>query len=187
MALHFSDNEIAVESPCIDIRPPDIRDSTIFTCGRDARSHIHIDYPTVSRHHCEFLWDGHNWSIADCGSTFGTWVYREPMKQGHWLAENDWFPLVPGTKILFGGDCGIRAVWLETCEDTVLPPDVFQFGWPDCQYRKPKSKPVEILPEIDTPWELAPWFAGWVEYRFGKIGVGLIIAIAIIGFLLAIL
>lgn len=179
MALYFSENQKGIESGCIEF---EANNSSLISksLGRSPENDICITSQVVSRRHCEFIRYKGIWHVADNGSRYRTWVQHTQAKQGHWLQPNDWFPLENGTRILFGGPCGIRSVWLDSCDETLVPPHVFEEGWPLCmKNEKPVELPTEPLPEIDNAWELVPWAAGWVESRFGKIGLFVLIAVAI--------
>ncbi len=46
--------------------------------GRSSKSGVTIDDDSISRQHCELLWDGRGYKVSDLGSTNGTYVNDEP-------------------------------------------------------------------------------------------------------------
>ena len=60
-----------------------------FEIGRSARCDLPIDQESVSRHHARITFDGKEYWIQDLGSTNGTFVNSEQIKQAVRLGKGD--------------------------------------------------------------------------------------------------
>ena len=49
--------------------------------GRSDENDFQIDHPTVSTLHCEIISENGNLTVKDCGSTNGTFINGEPIKE----------------------------------------------------------------------------------------------------------
>jgi hypothetical protein len=49
--------------------------------GRSSRNDFQIDHPTVSAMHCQITWLNDGVLVRDCGSTNGTYIQGEPVKE----------------------------------------------------------------------------------------------------------
>lgn len=67
-----------------------ILNALIVSVGRDPENHIPILDPEISRRHARFVWvDGAGYAVEDVGSTNGTFVNGQEIKQQTGLQHND--------------------------------------------------------------------------------------------------
>jgi hypothetical protein len=57
--------------------------------GRGGDADVVVDWPDLSRNHAYVSWDGRSAAIADAGSTNGTAVNREPVRDSRQLSDGD--------------------------------------------------------------------------------------------------
>ena len=186
MALLFPSHQLFSEQSCIELEPG----NGPVTLGRNPKNMICLTHQSVSRQHCEFVKFEGRWYVVDVGSKHGTGLKHPHERHWRWLRAHDKVPLENGCKLLFGGEYGAQAGWVDNCQETAMPPDFFKHGWPGL-FNQPERKIEALtdseLPEIDNAWELIPWFARWVESHFGKVGLFafIVVAIAILVFIIA--
>ena len=90
--------------------------------GRDPDCDFPIDHPTVSSNHCELVLSGEGVLIRDCGSTNGTFVNGDPVKEA-WL--------LPGQTV----NLGDVELFVESTEVNVAIP----------KYERERPKPPVVL------------------------------------------
>ena len=78
----------------------------IYTCGRVADRDIHINDPTISTHHCDFVKQDDTYMIVDRNSTNGTRVNNIPVTEQ--VLQNTDILQVGGIEILF--DCDDKSM-----------------------------------------------------------------------------
>src|SRR3974390_3364567 len=66
----------------------------VNSLGRGEHNHFQINEPSVSTSHCHVVVNNGDILIHDLGSTNGTFIDQEPVKEGH---------LQPGQKLKLGG------------------------------------------------------------------------------------
>jgi len=64
--------------------------------GRSADAGVHLNDPRASRHHCEIVEISGTVVVRDLGSTNGTYVNGDCVKE---------VPLMPGHRLAIGGNC----------------------------------------------------------------------------------
>jgi hypothetical protein len=62
-----------------------------------------------SRHHADFRWDGHHWTVVDQGSTNGTYVNGVHVRHSHQLREGDRVTIGETTMVLRASGAGPAA------------------------------------------------------------------------------
>ena len=90
--------------------------------GRDPDCDFPIDHPTVSSNHCELVLSSEGVLIRDCGSTNGTFVNGDPVKEA-WL--------LPGQTV----NLGDVELFVESTEVNVAIP----------KYERERPKPPVVL------------------------------------------
>ena len=78
----------------------------LYSCGRVADRDIHINDPTISTHHCDFVKQGDTYMIVDKNSTNGTRVNNIPVTEQ--VLQNTDILQVGGIEILF--DCDDKSM-----------------------------------------------------------------------------
>jgi pSer/pThr/pTyr-binding forkhead associated (FHA) protein len=78
----------------------------LYTCGRVADRDIHINDPTISTHHCDFVKQDDTYMIVDRNSTNGTRVNNIPVTEQ--VLQNTDILQVGGIEILF--DCDDKSM-----------------------------------------------------------------------------
>jgi len=78
----------------------------LYTCGRVADRDIHINDPTISTHHCDFVKKDDTYMIVDKNSTNGTRVNNIPVTEQ--VLQNTDILQVGGIEILF--DCDDKSM-----------------------------------------------------------------------------
>jgi len=78
----------------------------LYTCGRVADRDIHINDPTISTHHCDFVKQDDTYMIVDKNSTNGTRVNNIPVTEQ--VLQNTDILQVGGIEILF--DCDDKSM-----------------------------------------------------------------------------
>lgn len=90
--------------------------------GRSPDSDFSIDHPTVSVNHCQIVLSNDGVMIRDCGSTNGTFVNGDPVREA-WL--------LPGQMVCLGD----VELFVESTEINVAIP----------QFERPRPKPPVVL------------------------------------------
>jgi len=78
----------------------------LYTCGRVKDRDIHINDPTISTHHCDFIKQGDTYMIVDRNSTNGTRVNNIPITEQ--VLQNTDILQVGGIEILY--DCDDKSM-----------------------------------------------------------------------------
>ena len=78
----------------------------LYTCGRVADRDIHINDPTISTHHCDFVKQGDTYMIVDHNSTNGTRVNNIPVTEQ--VLQNTDILQVGGIEVLY--DCDDKSM-----------------------------------------------------------------------------
>ena len=78
----------------------------LYTCGRVADRDIHINDPTISTHHCDFIKQDDTYKIVDRNSTNGTRVNNIPVTEQ--VLQNTDILQVGGIEILY--DCDDKSM-----------------------------------------------------------------------------
>lgn len=73
---------------------------TFLSVGRSLRCDITITDHRASRHHCDIRWNGHQWEVADRGSTNGTFVNGMQIQRPRGLWVNDRVTIGKTTMVL---------------------------------------------------------------------------------------
>ena len=83
----------------------------VVAIGNSSESHIRLDYPTVSRKHCQLKKTDHRWHLADLESANGVYVNGEKIAEKY---------LVHGD-IIQTGTAMLVFIDNEGCSDSFLP------------------------------------------------------------------
>ena len=92
--------------------------------GRDPDCDFPISHPTISTNHCEVVVSADGVLLRDCGSTNGTFVNGDPIREAR---------LLPGQEVRLGD----VELFVENTEVSVAIP----------QYERPRPKPPVVLPD----------------------------------------
>ncbi len=115
--------------------------------GRDANecdvSFENTRYPMVSRKHAELRWQGGKWSVADLGSSFGTYINGQKIDGTAEIAVGD--------QIQFGLDGpSVRVIWFEVESDAEWAIDAIPTPPGVRQPEKPEAPSSVITPQHFT-------------------------------------
>lgn len=92
--------------------------------GRDGENHFQISHPTISTHHCDLVLGDGTVLLRDCGSTNGTFVNGERVKEA----------MLQAGQTVHLGDVEL---FVETTEVTIAIP----------QYEHERPEPPVVLPD----------------------------------------